>query len=186
MNFFNNYINNNNEDGGTRKNILTAYTILLAHIFLLFCIALAILFFKGFYIYIGWILAGIGIAAIVICFLVYKRLTRSSTDIRNIISMPEFENRSLEIKLIGGLASFKIRPEHNPPPNVIDPNLSVNHNMNNGISAAPKYFLTATQSDNKSDTVEQKIMKLISLFEKNLITEDEFKKAKERILEENI
>ncbi|MBT3387630.1 MAG: SHOCT domain-containing protein [Desulfobacula sp.] len=173
MNFFNNYINNK-EDGTTGKNILTAYTIVLAHIFLLFCVGLAILFFKGFYIYIGWILAGIGLFAIGVCFFVYHRLSRSSSDIRNILAMPEFKNRSLEIKLFGGLAAFKIDPEQDIPP---APTQTL---------AAPSKLLLTDTTGTDADTAEHKILKLISLFEKELITEDEFKKAKQKILEENI
>jgi hypothetical protein len=172
MKFFNNYINNNED--GTAKNILTAYTIVLAHIFLLFCVGLAVLFFKGFYIYVGWILAGIGLFALGICFFIYHRLSRSSSDIRTILAMPEFENRSLEIKLIGGLASFKITPEQSL-------SISQNHGHQT-LAASSKLLLTETTTN----AVEQKILKLISLFDKGLITEDELKKAKEKILEENI
>ena len=86
--------------------------------------------------------------------------------------MPEFENRSFEIKLIGGLASFKVSPEQS---------LSISQN-HQSLPASSNLLLT----ESRPDTIEQKILKLISLFEKGLITEDELKKAKEKILEENI
>ena len=169
MKFFNNSINNNEDVTG--DNILTAYKIVLAHIFLLFCVGLIILFFKGFYIYIGWILAGIGLFTIGILFFVYQRLAKSSSNIRSVLSMPEFEDKSLEIKLIGGLASFKVSPEQNPR---IAPQQT--------LSGHSHFLLT----EHKSDVIEQRILKLIDLFEKDLVTEEEFKKAKAKLLEENI
>lgn len=172
MKLFNNYINNNEDRTG--RNVLTAYMIILAHIFLLLCVGLAVLFFKGFYIYIGWILAGIGIFALGVCFIIYYRLSRSPSDLRAILSMPEFENRSIEIKLIGGLAAFKISPELIP--HTTEPE------QTKTLPTSSKLLLPETGTN----PAEQKLMKLISLFEKGLITEDELKKAKEKILEENI
>jgi hypothetical protein len=175
MKLFNNYINKNED--GTGRNLLTAYMIILAHIFLLLCVGLTVLFFKGFYIYIGWILAGIGVFALGVCFIVYYRLSRSPADLRAILSMPEFENRSIEIKLIGGLAAFKISPEQRL---LTDPDQ---------VQVPPQTLTTPSKlllPETGTNSAERKIMKLIALFEKGLITEDELKKAKEKILEENI
>ncbi len=158
----------NKDKEGLFRNIFTAYAILLLHLVFLVAAGVAVVLFKGLYHYLPWIMACIGILALACAFVFYRRLKSDSSDIGNFLSKTGLEDRTVEIKLIGGLASFRMSPKENRP-------LSLDKNP----PAPPVHLLGETAVD----MTEQKILKLISLFEKNLITEQEFKKAKQKILQ---
>lgn len=161
-----------NDKDGLFKNIFTAYSILLVHILLLAGAGVAVVLFKGVYHYLPWIMGCIGLLALVAVFVFYRRLTRNSSDIGSFLSTPGLEDRTIEVKFIGGLASFKISPKENGQPRLgQNPAISPDSNR-----------LVGTAHD-MTDMTEQKILKLTSLFEKDLITKEEFEKAKQKILQ---
>lgn len=162
-----NFVNKDKE--GLFKNIFTAYAILLLHLVFLAGAGVTVVLFKGVYHYLPWIMACIGLIALAGAFVFYRRLKSNSSDIGNFLSRPGLEDRTIEVKLIGGLASFRISPKENGQ-----------------LSPDKKAALPTTVhllSETAVDMTEQKIMKLIILFEKNLITEEEFEKAKQKILQ---
>lgn len=158
----------NPEKEGLFRSIFTAYFILLLHVFLLAGVGVTILLFKGVYQYLHWIMAGLGILVLGIAWVFYRRMKHSTTDIKSILAMPEFADRSVEIKLLGGLASFKIDSAKNPTAQIAQ-----------SSDSGPDKFLI------EHDVVktEQKLLKLNALFEKDLITKKEFEKAKQNILQ---
>ncbi|OGR12521.1 MAG: hypothetical protein A2277_13960 [Desulfobacterales bacterium RIFOXYA12_FULL_46_15] len=158
----------NNDKEGMFKNIFTAYAILLLHLIFLVGAGVAVVLFKGVYHYLPWIMACIGIIVLAGAFVFYQRLKSNSSDIGNFLSKPGLEDRTIEVKLIGGLASFRISPKENGQ-----------LRQDNKAALPPVHLLNETAVD----MTEQKIMKLIALFEKNLITEEEFEKAKQKILQ---
>jgi len=158
----------NKDKDGLFKSIFTAYFILLAHVVLLAGIGVSVVLFKGVYHYLPWIMACIGILVLAITWLFYRKMRESSSDIKDILLTPEFRDRTVEVRLLGGLASFKITAKPNQQ------NLIGHH-----FSAASDRLLI----ENDVNKIEQKIFKLTALFEKDLITREEFDKAKQNIIQ---
>ncbi len=148
------------------KSILTAYFILLLHVVLLAGIGVTIILFKGLYQYLPWVMGGIAVLILVISGLFYRRMKNNSAEIKDILSMPQFQDRTVEIKLLGGIASFKITPETNQH------KLIENHHDSNTLMIENDIYKT-----------EQKILKLTALFKKDIITQEEFDKAKQDIIQ---
>ena len=128
----------------------------------------AVVLFKGVYHYLPWIMACIGIIVLAGAFVFYQRLKSNSSDIGNFLSKPGLEDRTIEVKLIGGLASFKISPRENG---------QVRLEQNPVIPSGNLIGEAVT------DATEQKILKLTALLEKDLITQEEFETAKQKILQ---
>jgi hypothetical protein len=158
----------NKDKDGLFKSIFTAYFILLLHVFLLAGAGVTVVLFRGVYHYLPWIMAAIGILVLAIAWIFYRRMRKNSADIKDILSMPEFRDRTVEVKFLGGLASFKISSDKTQqarighyPPNPHDQRL-IGHHI--------------------SET-EQKLLRLTALFEKELITLEDFEKAKQTIIQ---
>jgi len=158
----------NKDKDGLFKNIFTAYSILLVHILLLAGTGVAVVLFQGIYHYLPWIMGCIGLLALAAAFLFYRHLSRNSSDIGSFLSMPGLEDRTIEVKLIGGLASFRISPKENGQ---------------GRLDQKPAISTGNLPMDSASDITEQKTLKLTALFEKDLITKEELEMAKQKILQ---
>lgn len=158
----------NKDREGLFRSIFTAYFILLLHVFLLAGVGVTIVLFKGLYQYLPWIMGCIGILVLTIAWIFYRRMRDSSSDIKDILSMPEFQDRTVEVRLLGGLASFKIKASENRQ-------MLIDHN-----SSTPQQKLLI---ENDIQNTEQKIVRLTALYEKDLITREEFEKAKQDIIQ---
>jgi hypothetical protein len=153
---------------GLFKNIFIAYFILLLHVLLLAGIGVSVILFRGVYHYLPWIMGGIGILVLSIAWIFYRRMNTSSSDIKEILTMPEFRNRTVEMKFLGGLASVKISANENHQ-------IRIGHNLSSHSGHA--------LIEDQIRQTENKILELTALFEKDLITKEEFKKAKQNILQ---
>ena len=150
---------------GLFKSIFTAYFILLLHVFLLAGVGLTVVLFKGVYHYLPWIMAGIGILVLSIAWIFYRRMRESSTQLRDILSIPEFKDRTVEVRLLGGLASFTVKARENPP-------LLLDHDPGQARLIEDAVVRT-----------ERKMLELNTLYEKHLITKEEFEKARQEIIQ---
>lgn len=157
-----------NDKDGLVKSIFTAYAILLLHLLLLGGAGIAVVLFKGVYHYLPWIMGFFGLMALAGAFFLYRRFIRESSDIGRFFSMPGLGDRTIEVKLIGGLASFKISPREDGQARLEQP---------------PAISSGKLIGESVSEAVEQKILKLTALLEKNLITTEEFETAKQKILQ---
>ena len=153
---------------GLFKNIFVAYFILLLHVFLLAGIGLTVVLFKGVYHYLPWIMAGIAILVLAIAWFIYSRMRETSSSLSQVLGTPEFQDRAVEIRLLGGLASFEIKAK--------EQTLLPNH-----PSLSP--YSDARLIESASDRAERKILELNGLYEKNLITKKEFEEARHRIIQ---
>lgn len=158
---------------GLFKSIFTAYFILLLHVFLLAGVGVSVVLFKGVYHYLPYILAGLGILVLLVAWVVYRRMRENSTHIRDVLSTPEFQDRTVEIKLLGGLASFKVKAKENN-------NLLLDHSSGHPYSGT---HLIENSVNNSVDRAERKILELNTLYEKDLITKEEFKTARQNIIQ---
>ena len=154
---------------GLFKSIFTAYFILLLHVFLLAGVGLSVVLFKGVYHYLPYIMAGLAILVLSVAWIVYRRMRENSIHIRDVLSMPEFQDRTVEVKLLGGLASFKIKAKEKNPL-LLD--------QASGLSLADNRLIETSVI-----TAERKLLELNTLHEKNLITQEEFETARQNIIQ---
>ncbi len=154
---------------GLFKSIFTAYFILLLHVFLLAGVGLTVVLFKGVYHYLPWIMAVIGILVLSIAWIVYRRMRETSSSLQDVLGTPEFQDRAVEVRLLGGLASFKIKAKENNA-------LLLDH------SNAPA-MTNAQLIESSVNRAERKMLELNTLYEKNLITREEFESARQTIIQ---
>jgi hypothetical protein len=154
----------NNEKEGLFKGVFLAYAILILHVILIAGLGLLVFFFSGMVHYMGWIL----LAGIVIfagsAYYFYRRMKEEGKNLKEMIKMPLLNGRSVEVSVMGGLASFKIgKPDGESL---------------QGIEGAHPYPLLEDQA-----TVHiRELKELVRLLEGGLITRDEYDKAKEQLL----
>ena len=156
------------EKEGLFRSIFIAHIILLLHIVLLAIAGVTVVLFRGVYHYLPWIMGAIGILVILTAIFFYRRMRTGASDIKSILSMPEFRDRSIQIKLMGGLASVKVdAPKSGAFP--------IDHQLPGGPPMA--------QIEEKTQSIEAQIVALTDLYEKNLITKDAFLKAKQELIQ---
>ncbi len=137
------------------KNLSVAFLILLAHVVLIGLIGVLTLFFGWIGNNIGWVMIGVLCASMALAYWFYRRVKSDSRVIKDIIGDASLNGKSVEISFLGGMASFKIGNEQSGNLKQLE---------------APK-----------SDTILS-LTELTKMYEKQLITSDEFIKAKQKIL----
>jgi len=145
------------------KSILLAYAILVLHLLLLGGVLFSIIFFRGVVNYMSWILLA-GIALILLsAYILYRRIKKNSLALHKIVTSPIFRGQSMEVSLLGGMASFKIDRSAAEPP---------------AIAAPPEVL----QLNAPGDNCIKELTSVAKLFENDLITSEEYIKAKKVIL----
>ncbi|MEH0020537.1 MAG: SHOCT domain-containing protein [Desulfobacter sp.] len=157
---------------GLFKSIFTAYFILLLHVFLLAGVGLTVVLFKGVYHYLPWIMAGIGILVLAIAWIIYRRMRESSSSLREVLGTPEFQDRAVEVKLLGGLASFKIKAK--------EPQALLPEHPDSQIYTDSR---DTRLIESSVERAERKMLEINTLYEKNLITREEFETARQTIIQ---
>ncbi|MCG8552157.1 MAG: SHOCT domain-containing protein [Desulfobacterales bacterium] len=147
---------------GVFKNIFVAYFILLLHVFLLAGIGLTTLLFRGIYHYLPWIMGGIAILVLSIVWIIYARMKATSSSLGQMLGTPEFQDRAVEIRLLGGLATFEIKAKE---PALLPP------------------YSEAQLIESASDQAERRLLELNGLYEKDLISKKEFENVRQRIIQ---
>jgi len=145
------------------KGVFLAAFILLLHLVLIAGLGLVVLFFRGFITYMIWIFLGGSAAIVLSAYLFYRRLKAEGKSLKDVINSPAFKGRSVEVAVLGGLASIKVgAPGHLPAleSGVVEPMLQLED----------------------PDTVRiRELTELGRLLEKELITLEEFNMAKQRL-----
>lgn len=155
-----------NQKEGLFRSIFTAHIIVLLHILILAGVGLMVVLFKGVYLYLPWIMGGIGIFILLTAWFIYRQVRSGSSDIHQILSMPQFKDRNVEIKIIGGLATLKMGPA----------------SKNDVIQLENRETNNAMLLEEKSRRTEDKLAMLLQLYEKKLISEKDFERAKQEII----
>ena len=157
-----------NKDGdGLVKSVLLAYFILALHVLLIAGIAILVIFFRGMVNYMLWIFLG-GIALIGFsAFYFVRRMRAEGRSLREMLNNPMFNGRSVEVSLLGGMATVKLGQSSLPP--------AIGHDAAVDIPRLedPDAFRNREVSE---------LTELARLLEKDLITVDEFNKAKRQLL----
>ncbi|ACN14041.1 hypothetical protein HRM2_09280 [Desulforapulum autotrophicum HRM2] len=161
----------NKDKEGIFKSLFAAYFVLLLHVFLLAGTGITVVLFRGVYHYLPWIMAGLAVLILALFWIFYLRMKKSSREIKDVLSFPEFRGRAVEIKLLGGMATFSIGESKG----INTPLLGQDGFQGDGGGGQLK--LAAPE-----EGIEQRLADLARLYEDELITKEEFDIAKRRIL----
>ena len=151
-------------DDSLTKGVLLAFAILAFHVGMLLLVALLIVFFGFIIQYFVWILLFIGVViAGSIGYILYS-LKKQSSGIAEVLTMPEFKGKNVELRLFGGLASVKIT-------DTPDSSSMLEHD-----GASQIKYLESPDSTRVRDLSE-----LARLLENDLITREEYQQAKDEL-----
>jgi len=152
---------NNRE--GVLKSVFTAYFILVFHIFLIAGLGILVLFFRGVVSYMLWIFLGGTGAIILMGYLMRKRMKKEGKSLNEMLSLPMFKGKSIEVSVLGGLASLKI------------------DNSRNSKEIDTQILNTRSLLEDPETVHIRELTTLVHMLDKNLITIDEYNKAKQKI-----
>jgi hypothetical protein len=155
----------NKEGGGLFKGVLTAYVILVLNMLLIAGVGCIVLFFRGITQYMLWVLIGCSLFIILSGYLFYMRIRQEGRNMRDTLHSPVFNGRSVEISLLGGLASVKIGSPDGYPP---------------ALDVADT-FQTFRQLEDPATVRIRELKELARLFENDLITREEYNQTKQEL-----
>jgi hypothetical protein len=158
----------NQKNEGVVKSIFIAYSILLFHLVLLAVLGLLVLFFSGVVNYLTWIF--LGGAAIIIASGYYfiRKLRKEQKTIREILMLPEFAGKDIEIRLLGGAASFKMG--------------SSDSHKTEQTNNAPPYLQLETTAKSRIENLGE----LSRLYENKMISKEEYNILKNELLSDTV
>lgn len=148
---------------GVMKSVMTAYLILILHVFLLMVLGLLVFFFRGIVHYMLWIVLLGGAAILASGYWFYRRMKTEGRSLRDTLNSPLFRNKTVEVSLLGGLAQFRVGGAKEPP--------LLDHPSSDD----------AHQLDWSGDSQVQELTELARLLKSGLITPEEYEKAKQNI-----
>lgn len=156
---------NKNGSAGLMKSILAAHLVLILHIMLIAGIGCLILFFRGIVQYMAWILV-IGSAMIFFAgWLIRRRMVQEGKQLKEILSLPSLSGRTIEVSVLGGMASIRLEKPSDAQP--VDQSGLLSHQTP----------LIGSESGQLRELSE-----LVELLNKNLITLEEYNKFKTKII----
>ena len=142
------------------KGVMLAHLIIGLHVGVIALIGLLVIFFGGIARYWGWILLGGLTAAGLFGFFLYRKVKSRGRDIyRDIRSAPVMPGGTLEVSLLGGLASVKFSKPTDAP-------------------ALPHAAALPALLEDPATLRIRELSNLAQMYEKNLITREEFEQAK--------
>lgn len=146
--------------------VMAGYLILLAHLLLIIILATAVVFIQALAEYIEYVMAGGLLLIIGSAVFFYRILKQNGKEIINTLKNPAFQGRNIEISLFGGLASVSINSPENGHQLILD-------NQSPTIQALPIPHSPAPQNE---------LLRLADLYDRDLISKDEFQQLKEAFL----
>lgn len=168
---------------GIIKSVFVAHFILVLHILVIASIGFLVLFFRGIVIYMPWIFLG-GTAAIAAsCYLVYNKMKKEGKSVKEMLSLPVFKDRTVEVSLLGGLASLKVGTpigSQTDEIKTIDAEI-INHPRRLEEPLVDLGGNSGKDSQGDSSINVKELTELVRLLDNNLITSEEYNKAKEKI-----
>lgn len=148
---------------GVIKSVFVAYFILILHVLLIALLGILVLFFSGIVNYMIWIFLAGAVVIVGSGYYFYRRMKKSGKTIEEILRSPAFNGKSVEVSLMGGLASFKI-------------------DRTDSLPALESALAKPYRQLEDPDTVRiRELTELVRLLENDLITADEYRKAKQQL-----
>ncbi len=152
------------ESDGSLKSVMMAYLVLLLHLSIIGLIGLLVLFFRGIVQYMFWIFLGGSTILAVLVWTFYRRMRREGKNLNEMLRSSPFHGRSVEVSLLGGLASIKIGRSADAPM------------LDTGV-LPPRRRLEDPGTQRVLDLAE-----LARLLENKMITPEEYELAKQQLL----
>lgn len=148
---------------GMFRRVLLAYAILILHVVLLAAIVLLVIFLHGVTTHLLWIFVGGAALLGASAYFFYRRMQAEGRTLKEMLASPLFGGRSVEVSLLGGLATFKIgRPDET-----------------RWLQHGPQTPLRRLEGP--VDTPVDDLSELARLYENNLLSPEEYQRAKDRI-----
>ena len=156
-------MHNTNQNDGVFKSVMIAYSILVLHVLLIAGLGLLVLFFRGVIQYMIWIFLGGSAAIIVSAYRFYNRMKQEGRTLREMVNSPLFHGRSVEVSILGGMASFKIGKDSNP------------------LALPDTNRKTSNLLEDPASARIRELSELVRLLENDLITLEEFNSVKRQL-----
>lgn len=149
---------------GLFQGIMLAHLILLLHILLVACIGLLIIFFQGVVTYLPLILiAGLTVACGSAYYL-FRRLKAQGKSLGALLRSPPFSGKSVEIRLLGGVASVRID----------------SHGDENKL-ADPGHTRHASLPEDQNKTHRRELIELARILEEDRENPDTYNRVKRKL-----
>jgi hypothetical protein len=146
------------------KSVMLAYFILVLHVLLMVGLGLLVIFFRGIIQYMLWIFLAGSAAIIASGYYFYKRMKAEGKTVTEMLKTPLLNGRPVEVSLLGGLASFRVGASAR--------NLELDSDGYHEVH----------QIEDPETIRIREISELAKLLENNMITREEYDKAKKQIL----
>jgi hypothetical protein len=154
------------DQGGLFKGVAAAYMILILHAVFIALLGCLVLFFRGMVQYMLWIFIG-GTALVTYSgYRIYRRMKQEQRNFSELLRLPMLDGNSIEVSFLGGVASVKVE---SPGSKALPVGCSV--------SDLPR------QLEAPGASSVHELTELAILFEKQLITPEEYETSKKQILE---
>ena len=151
-----------NDGQGVMKSVMTAYLILILHVFLLVGLGFLVFFFRGIIHYMMWIVLFGAIGILASGYWFYRRMKADGRSLRDTLNSPLFRNKTVEVSLLGGLAQFRVGQS--------DGSRQLDHHRPDSTH----------QLEWSGDASIQELTELARLLKGGLITPEEYEKAKKK------
>lgn len=152
------------ESDGLFKSVILAYTILALHVLLIAGLALLVIFFRGIVNYMLWVFIGGSAILLASAIYFYRRMKAEGRTLRDVLKSSMFQDRSVEVSVLGGLATLKVGKPDFPT----------------AIEAGSSKSIPQLEDPKTAHIRELK--ELAHLLESNLITQEEYAQAKKKLL----
>lgn len=143
--------------------VMLAYAILLLHVLLIAILGIMVIFFRGIVHYMVWIFLGGTIAIAASAYFFYKRIKAQGKTVKDLLNSPLLSGKSVEVSLLGGMASVKIDRSGAASPPVIE--------------ATPQ----VPKLESAKEARIRELTELAKKLEDDLISPEEYDKAQKRI-----
>lgn len=159
--------NRKNQDESIVSGLFLAMGILVFHVVLLAVICLLVLFFHMIVSYLFWIIAGACVLAGAGGYLFLRYLRGAGgVALRDVLTMPEFKGRSVEVNFLGGIASLKIGKN------------------DEFIEQLPDLTIPLDRRIEDENTMRtRELLTLAGLLEQNLLSREEYQQAKKELFD---
>lgn len=156
---------NDGQDKGVFSGVFVGYLVLLLHILLILALGVAVVVIKGIYDF-RWVIFILGMA--LICgsgYIFYRRMKEGKRSLLDAMNDPALRDRTLEISLLGGMASVKLGHTGEQP------------KLIEAEDSADARQLEAPR------THVQELSELVKMLENDLITREEFERLKKELVD---
>ena len=158
------------DKGYVWRSILLMSSIFALHIFLIIVLVVLVIILQGFLDYTLWIfLGGLGLIGLS-GFLIWRRFIKNKESLSNLLNDPTFKGRDVEVSFLGGAVNLRLGAQNKS--NLSQQALQGSENQN------------IPQLEDKDTIRVRELNELSRLMEKGILTDDEFQRAKKKLLDD--